>query len=433
MRPPFQKLNRTETIVAIFGYFIATLFFLQTILFVSLPPFDDLYSSGSTDVGKLKLIYGVAESNLLSLKYSLSSFIIFLGTHAWVIWLESQRTAQANSENQREIISRIDSSFTVRRVGISSSANATIRESLSKATYVRNTFLNMGGFSRYSGSNENDIISIYEEFLQNAQDKVWTDIVSVNEIYEFRHNKIFKNCTSDFGKHEIKVLRTNMPIVNFVIFENPATGYREVYFGWVHDKSNLPSQIFRSSDSGIYSIFDRIFKAMTDNKKYIEFEVDYSKPPGERTVDDNILIDKQGIWITTLFDLNGNPVNYGFVTVNFSSGKAIIGGRLLRSNQKLYQINHVNTTRSGNQLFFGYSENFEDGQQFGLCVYNFKKRKDKSEYIDGFLHANAASESGRIIGVRADGLSLSDELSDQKIIRLINSHKQKILAVRRSE
>lgn len=418
------KIFLYDNIIAVIGYSIAISFLSISVFQVDIPSKSEILISESEN-HKFDLLYSYLSANLLSLKLSFVSFVVFLSTHALTLWTRSASVEIRNQQYQNDIINRIDRSFTVRNVGLDINANVSIEESIKQATYVRNTFLNMGGVTHYSQDREQEILKIYEGFLRENPNHTWIDLVSVNEVHEFRHKRIFANTISSFGRHEIKVLRTNMPIVNFIILENEATGYREVYFGWVNDKKPIPSQIFRSSDSAVLSIFSRQFDAMEANKVGTSFEVDYSCLPQLRGQNHDLLVDKKGVWITTLLSLDGQEINYGFIGIDFQSGKAIVKGKLLKKNGKLIPLQHDDTTRSGNQLYFGYHENHEDGKQYGLCVYTFK-HKGNDGFIDGFLYENSQAESGRIIGVRAVGLSPSDTFSDSEMRQAISSYKRKI-------
>lgn len=370
-----------------------------------------------------KLLSAMASQNLRSFQLALISFSIFLVT----IIVEARTQAKSKLENierhQKQLFDQIDESFEVRRIGTEAHVNESIRESIQQATSVENTFLNMGGFTKYTEAREQEIVRIYESFLSQDTGNVWVDIVSVNEIHEFRHRRIFVNGKSGTGKHIIRVLRTSMPIVNFIIFKNVATGFKEVYFGWVNDKGSQPSQIFKSRNAAILSIFERHFDSMDANKRSTEIEVDYSIPANKRQFQ-NLPVDKRGVWVTTLFSLDGKAVNHAFIQIDFENGKAVVKGKLLK-NSKLVGLNHTDTTRSGDQLYFAYDETFEDGKQNGLCVYTFK-RDGVEDVIRGFLYENTQAQSGRLLGVRIAECEPDQDYGDLKIRREIANGKARI-------
>ncbi|MEJ7925812.1 hypothetical protein WG908_03470 [Sphingobium sp. AN641] len=393
-----NSFSRKMLLFKVTGYIISTITLIISLYSLKEPkyiPGKDLTESS------ISILHTGLVQNQAALVGALSGFAIFLLIEMCGSLLESKAREEDQINLHRDIKNIVEASAHIKYVGPSNLINPIIREAVSRATHISNTFMNMGEFSKLDDKIEKQIVSVYEMFLKDRSGNQWTDIVSANEVHDFRHKKIFEYGYSDFGIHEIYLLRSNMPIINYVILRNPSLGYKEVFFGWINDSSSMISQIYRSTHSGIVDMFQRQFDAMKDGKRHEKWVQNYSMPASERRPHNGHMVDKKGLWATKLYDLSGSFRSNGLIQIKFEDGKAIIRG-LLQKGGNLQEVRHYkNVTVDGSKIYFDYTESRGVNEGKGLCEYNFFINFS-IECINGYIYEHPAEGSGRIFGVRVD-------------------------------
>jgi len=338
--------------------------------------------------------------NVRALQSVFSGFIAFFVVEITSSVIDALLQRRKQDDTYKKMQEIVENRAEVRYVGQSHAVGEIIREAISGSTHVYNTFMNIGELSKLNEDAERDVVSVYEMHLGGNIGKYWEDIVSANEVHNFRHLRIFPNGRNDHGNHKIHLLRSNMPIINFVIIENRNNDYKEVFFGWVNDGTNS-SKIYRSENRNIVDMFWRNFEAMKKWKRGVEWNQEYNLPASQRRPNDDLVVDKAGIWVTKLYDLSDNFVNNGIVKIQFNGGKAIIKGFIVKNGKPPQGIEHDRQiVVDGNKIFFHFSERRGRADGIGLCEYNFRFKND-IEYLHGFVYEHPRG-SGRIYGVRVE-------------------------------
>ncbi len=277
---------------------------------------------------------------------------------------------------------------TIQRVGSGDEVLPQLEESVSKASHVRNTFLNVGGAPEGGSSQEARILQIYEKFLLSAKSEIWRDIISVNELFNFRHLHLFSQrakaaanpqSKAIFPKlpavHNIAILRRSMPIINFIVLENKTTNFREVYFGWIFDASRTSTMIYKSTNPDVIDVFDKYFEVLWCEQKAEEWAVNYDAAKEKRGPKRKFIVDKAGLWLTATYDpTNGKLIDRAIVSIEFDEREPIVRGVILRDGAITPPFEYKTAMEAPNTLVWPFSNPTRRDMRSGYCVYNFSTK-----------------------------------------------------------
>lgn len=301
-------------------------------------------------------------------------------------------------ELHANLVRTVTSMSAIQYVGPSDDVHHDLARSIRRATRVKNTFLNVGGAPRWDSKSEQSILELYEGFLNKNPHNLWQDIVSVNELHKFRHTRLFRNQVDPIGEHQIAVLRSSMPIINFIIIENPLTQIKEVYFGWIFDKAKSLTNIYKSTDPKLMDLFDLYFDIIWNEKSAETWAVKYTNPPNRRGPLRKFTVDKAGVWVTALVNTDGSTRNNAVIKIDFGQNGPLIEG-LIVDDDHIRSIRHTDIVNTSGQIFFEYQEISNDGIQVGFCLYKFSKESDE-DVIKGYLIEPPRLSRTFIFGVR---------------------------------
>ncbi|UDF05352.1 hypothetical protein [Asticcacaulis sp. AND118] len=412
------KLDYLSKFISIFGWLLAIGFYSYSVLSYSVPSSADV-SGGD-----------YFKENLDSFKISMLALLFgFAGERISMVVADMAREKRQDNSHS-ELISAISSSAAIQYVGPSNSVRTELYKSILNSTSVKNTFLNVGGAPGISSAIENDICGIYEKFLSADNSNSWSDIISVNELHDFRHTRIFKNKSDACGEHRISVIKSTMPIINFIIIENSQTRFKEVYFGWVYDKAKTVTSVYKSSDQSIIDLFELHFDILWREKASETWSVDYSKDIHTRGPNRRFIVNKAGIWVNTLIGPNNNIVNHAVIRINFGKNGPLIEGVIIESG-KIKHIRHVDFINSFDKTLIEYSELSNSGVSIGFCLYKFIKQRD-GDIIKGYLVEPPSLSRSFIFGVRS-GVNDVDFNNIEEVSGIIEGKKDLIESLVKKE
>ena len=340
--------------------------------------------------------------------------------------------------DRKEIMDAIHSISRIDRVGSSDEDLSAIRNRIKLAKHVKNTFINVASAPKRHGSIEASITSSYEDFLSSDDSRSWRDIVSVNELFNFRHTRVFDPPREVKGQHTIAVLKHNLPIVNFIILRNDAIGLNEVYFGWLYDRNMTATPIYKSSDAELVRMFETHFDVMWSEKAADVWLVDYSKPPAQRGSARRFVVDKAGIWVTVAVRLREEvPRDYAAFEIKFDNVGASVCGCIVKSTDLAdRRINHRDVTYTPNKIYLEYEERFGSETSRGFCVYNFERRDTRS-VLKGYILEGKHDERVEIFGLKVDPEFVIDNKLDvanfDDVRRIVAHHQVQLDALTREE
>lgn len=192
--------------------------------------------------------------------------------------ISSFRAQRASEERLKSLIENVRSGLhvsiapeaSVSFIGHTVDAFSHIRERITSATHVKNIFVST------LEEEESDVLTDYAEQRENIpeivldvlrRDYVWIDVLGPRKVCREREEAIAKLCSStnvSMDKYEARVLKSDTPILNFVIIEYEKDA--EVLFGFglhEHDKNGF---VFASQEPFIVQMFNDYFSTLASNK-----------------------------------------------------------------------------------------------------------------------------------------------------------------------
>jgi hypothetical protein len=334
-----------------------------------------------------------------------------------------------NIEDQISYLQRtLDSRFELEKIAVDD-IHQVIENLVFESSKVLNTFVGMED-SYYSNE---DVFELYGKYL-SREGAVWWDVVSINELFSDRFERIKVNEKRHKERiHEIVVLRHSVPFINFMIFVFPNNRASEVVFGWTEGRFERPGNIFRSANPQIVDLFEGIFRNLWNRKRMSHIVVDYSKSGKERLYTNTNFktVDKVGLWYTHAY-MQGMKIRTALIRVSFLNGKPIIKGVVSDpepSPAHEEEVDHRDprlVDHSEDRIYVEYTRNADAVSADGFVLYKFSRRGGE-DVVTGFFTDGRTDKSASIIGVRVDDPKASsgekitiDDL--RSIHRRLNAH-----------
>lgn len=287
---------------------------------------------------------------------------------------------------------------------------------ISSATEVKNTFIGFKSANGNAGALNPEAIRCYKRFFSDpasgSTPKVWTDIVSYNEVFGPRYDElkqVLKNHVVGPRRHIIRTVKHNIPLLNFAIFyfDSHDDG-QEVVFGWLHSDISSNRRLFRSKDPDLIKLFEDFFVLLSQYRLQEDIEVNYNS---HNPLANSKVADRQGWWYCVGTSKDKKEVSEAVFRISFrESGVEIDGAVNWRSRygaqiSEWEQMNHKSEKISYtyNKMFLEYKNT--DGSRKGICVYNFFNVLGEAR-MHGYLHDDGSAERVQLAGVK---LSLPSE------------------------
>ncbi|MCZ4272165.1 hypothetical protein [Maritalea porphyrae] len=315
-------------------------------------------------------------------------------------------------ESHDQIMAAIQSSSTLQCFTSDNAFYNHIEQRVKHATEVRNTFV---GYKTASGNpNALDEASLdsYISFLtsdeKSSKAKVWTDIVAYNEFFGKRYEniKILLNGKETSARHFARVIRHNIPVLNFTIFDFDSYGNdREVVFGWLHSDNFRNRRLFRSNDPNIIELFESYFSLLSLYRLQEDVELNYKD--GSLRAGSEIS-DRQGWWFCEGTNQAGDVVSESVFHVSFREhGVELDGivnwncsyGRQLESSTETISHKSDKVSYTEQKMFLEYRDHASDRR--GICVYNFSTTPEGA-VVNGYLHDAGSVERIQLQGYKLD-------------------------------
>jgi|CXWL01.1.fsa_nt_gi hypothetical protein len=384
---------------SVFAYISSIVCFLIGIAYLRMEPL----TQGLTET---QIAYNAATVQTNGLIWTFAALLVGLVADRIATTANLRRSEVEHGLALAEITNAI-AAETIQRVGSGNEVLIHLNESIKKASYVRNTFLNVGG--AHGHDEEERISQMYVDFLTRANAEVWQDIISANELFEFRHTTL--SIDKPKAKHSIAVLRHSMPIINFVLLENRATNFHEVYFGWIFDTNRTSTMIYKSTHPDVIDVFEKYFAVLWRDQKAEEWIVPYEKQDkNDRGPGKYFAVDKRGVWVTAALDTREKGgickvLSYAVLRIEFEPRQPTIRGAIYPTSGSNRRILHQDITESPNRLFVEYQDAVDGEIHRGYCVYKFERDGTK-DIIRGDLaqtHGRQNNMPRIVFGLKFDG------------------------------
>lgn len=272
---------------------------------------------------------------------------------------------------------------------------------------IKNTFVLLMNYKHRNSSEFRQIIAGYESVL--SQDgSSWFDLISINELFSSRYEKIFESDAlsappSPRGIHRVAVIRHNVPLINFIILNDKKNERRALYFGWVYGPTDDSSDVFYTEDEKIIGLFDRHFDVLRMYKvvDHKVIEVDYSKQ-GRARLHGSDIVDRQGGWLTVSFGSgpDGNESeSLGLVRIEFDEGHIIVDGHTINSKGIFKRINTSDVQHTTRRIHFEYETKDGGRTRNGFCTYRFRKF-DEDDGLEGFFTNDRDNRKINLVGIK---------------------------------
>lgn len=413
-------LPHTGKVITLLGLVASIGFFITDVAGLDYPALTD---------GKSPAI--LSEAVVETLKSAVIALLIAFGSDRAGSIIDALISERRVDSRMDQLASAIFNITSVQLVGPSDGPMHELEASLRRSTRVKNTFLNVGGAHGADNSIEKAILGVYKDFLGRDDSVLWQDVVSVNELHTFRHTKL--NQGEVKGTHQIAVLRSSMPIINFVIVADPSRDSKQVYFGWIYDKSRSVTKIYKSDAPDIVNMFETYFDILWSEKSAEIWSVNYDSPPSDRGPKRNFIVDKSGLWVTAAIDRKtGEPINFAALSIDFDAKYPIIQGGIIKDQANgNRRFRHTDVTEAPNKLYFEYEDSLKAGAQRGFCVYGFERRGDQ-DVIVGYILEGVHRARTPIIGVKVrarpgEGSHPADVDSVESIEILVGAYEEAVL------
>lgn len=219
--------------------------------------------------------------------------------------------------------------FRVSHVPDSEVINA-IAASLSKAYHVKNTYVGISKLTGVHTHRAQGLAHNYEMFLSKDKGTEWEDVVGVAELLDGRYEEIGMDKGAELkGTHNVYMITTQTPVLNFILLGPKDAEFNEVYFGWVTNMSNIVD-VFYSQDRGLILMFNNYFEALKRAKvQHVSFS--YKEKPGDRFVR-SVAHTLSGTWVSVgimggRFEAANQkePTSYEVITIKYEEEWCIEG------------------------------------------------------------------------------------------------------------
>lgn len=321
----------------------------------------------------------------------------------WYAMHEQQLDKEELNEILKMIQERLQRTSSFEFVGPSDRIPFFSEEKLKTARRVKNTFVQLGTYGVDEEYHER-IIGTYQEVLKRPNTS-WSDIVSPREAYDGRYNRIFADkgavCA---GRHEVVIIRHNIPLINFILISDAEGFFRDVYFGWVLSSSNTVSPTFHSSDERLIKLFDDHFELLWHNKRLPSTPVviDYKAKnrlalPG--------MFDRSGYWMTIAYrdcGVSGSDRfvyrSAGLLRFTFSNDGTLLEGIIHHKSKIKETIKTGKITQTPRHMYFEYLNDRSGLLAAGFCTYEFVTDL-QGRHLRGFFVSHETKERVELIGL----------------------------------
>jgi hypothetical protein len=141
------------------------------------------------------------------------------------------------------------------------STTAVMTAAFESAHSVINTWVNLS--RKPSATQDPDRVLEYYRAVLKKPSSSWHDIVGVSEFTAERFNQLQNSSPKLRGNHQIDVIGTHTPIINFSLCARKDSHFSDVFFGWVRKSANeLNVDIFHSRDKDIIGMFESYFSLL---------------------------------------------------------------------------------------------------------------------------------------------------------------------------
>ena len=302
----------------------------------------------------------------------------------------------------RQINTSVSGKMIVECLGSGNRMYSVAEELASSAIKIRNTFVGID--ESYTSSS--DVIKIYNLFFKRP-DTTWYDIVSINELFSGRYDKISKPEIKRERMHEIVVLRHSIPLINFTIFSFAGDRKDEVLFGWAYGRSYGVNKVFLTNDTDIVTMFETLFDILWYKKRMAHIIVNYEAEGAARLLSKSTskTVDKQGFWYTQSYT-NKTLRTTAVFHINFVGGVPIIDGIVAdaKAQKIIEEISHRSSHQidhSAEKIYVEYESDRELNRVKGFVLYKFAKHLGR-DIVSGLVLDERIGGVAYIMGLRVN-------------------------------
>jgi hypothetical protein len=289
-------------------------------------------------------------------------------------------------------------------------------ESIRSASHVRNAYIGLKDVSGSKTQRQDLILGYYQQVLDKGVGTTWQDVVGIGELLDGRYEELHRRIGRKTpGSHQLFVLTSQAPVINFMLLAPAGGQFQEVYFGWVRNTSSEIDR-FYSSDHRIVSMFLNYFESLTKAKdRVVELTLDYGVKEG-RLFATSIFHRIAGHWLS-VSDGNASARNYATITIEYDDEWGISGEVFnVATSRLLYRFRSEMCLIVKNSLYFRYEDIDQFGDPISSGIGMYAVGEMESTLVGYYTRSKAGSRSRSCFGVSAVKLT-GDRRHDPASIR----------------
>lgn len=322
----------------------------------------------------------------------------------------SKRSSELDRIDQRitaahsMVLSTFERSFRITRVPESRFVDQ-MHISAKLAYHVKNTYVGISEITGIATKRGQSVISYYRNVLAKGENTSWQDIVGVGDLLDGRFSQLDAVRADILGAHDVYILSTHAPVLNFVMLGGEDGQFSEVYFGWVKGSAH-DFDMFHSRDKQLIRMFDAYFESMRSRQPRVShLPLNYGLAELER-LSRSTPHRLRGRWLSiggpanslTKDDRLGTPPSfrlwkYSIVSIDYV-GEWKIAGHIYHTDGRQVGLFESETcVMVNNSLYYKFKTEDEFGliRSSGIGAYNLSSGADRLRgYYTGGKHERSS-------------------------------------------
>ena len=302
-----------------------------------------------------------------------------------------------------------------------SEVNEQIASSLRTAYHVKNTYVGSKEITGVKTHRSAGIIEHYGIILSKDRNATWQEIAGVGEFLDGRFAEINPDGAMQFrGTHEIFLIDTHVPVLNFLLCGPEESQFTEVYFGWVKNMTN-DVDVFFSRDERLISMFNNYFDALKRTKdRVVSIPVSYTDKSSER-FSKSTANRLRGTWISISGAVKavapsgekpdpnkGELATYAVIDISYADDWRVQGRTYsYPTHELIYIFDTEMCVVYGNTIFYTYknSNTYHRVESHGIGLYSLASDHD---LLSGSYVKSGSNKSAMLRAKKIDSGSLND-------------------------
>jgi hypothetical protein len=385
----------------------------------------------------------ITNNSVAPLIWALVGYVV--GQHVVNAFSDEARKRLANEQTKQisNLITGTSDAFRVEMLSIfkvshvrDSEINERIAASLRTAYHVRNTYVASRHITGTRTHFAAGIVEHYEIILAKDKNSSWQDIVGVGELLDGRFERINQSGKMDLkGSHEIYLINTHVPVLNFLLCGPRESEFTEVYFGWVRN-TTTDVDVFYSRDERLISMFNNYFESLKRTKdRIIQIPFSYTDKPSERF---NRSIPNRlcGTWLSvsgsvkTMSPANATPnadkgelATYAIINISYDEDWHATGRIYSYPDHKFkYNFKTDMCVLSENTIYYTYTNRNTFGRRESQGIGQYSIAQD-SDALSGFYVRAGSNKSASLRAKKVgSGIANDPELINKTLVDVIAIH-----------